>query len=67
MGALHDLRGTTCTHLAEAGATPVEIAATMGWTVATVHRMIDVYAPMTAPLSDATAAKLEANMSGSAE
>lgn len=56
----HDLRGTACTLLAEAGATHAEIAAMMGWTVTTVHRMIETYAAMTASLSDAAVEKLEA-------
>lgn len=55
----HDLRGTTCTLLAEAGATPPEIAAVLGWTVTTVNQMLDTYQAMTAALSDAAVAKLE--------
>ena len=55
----HDLRGTTCTLLAEAGATPSEIAAMLGWTVATVNHMLDTYQAMTAALSDSAVAKLE--------
>lgn len=55
----HDLRGTTCTLLAEAGATPPEIAAVLGWTVTTVNQMLDTYQAMTATLSDSAVAKLE--------
>lgn len=55
----HDLRGTTCTLLAEAGATPSEIAAMLGWTVTTVNQMLDTYQSMTASLSDSAIAKLE--------
>lgn len=55
----HDVRGTACTQLAEAGATPSEIAAMLGWTVSTVNRMLDTYQSMTAALSDAAVAKLE--------
>lgn len=55
----HDLRGTTCTLLAEAGATPSEIAAMLGWTVSTVNHMLDTYQAMTATLSDSAVAKLE--------
>lgn len=55
----HDLRGTTCTLLAEAGATPSEIAAVLGWTVSTVNQMLDTYQAMTASLSDSAVAKLE--------
>jgi integrase len=55
----HDLRGTTCTLLAEAGATPSEIAAMLGWTVTTVNQMLDTYQSMTASLSDSAVAKLE--------
>jgi integrase len=55
----HDLRGTTCTALAEAGATASEIAAMLGWTVSTVNHMLDTYQAMTAALSDSAVAKLE--------
>lgn len=55
----HDLRGTTCTLLAEAGATPSEIAAMLGWTVTTVNQMLDSYQAMTASLSNSAVAKLE--------
>lgn len=55
----HDLRGTTCPLLAEAGATPSEIAAMLGWTVSTVNHMLDTYQAMTATLSDSAVAKLE--------
>lgn len=55
----HDLRGTTCTLLAEAGATPSEIAAMLGWTVTTVNQMLDTYQAMTRSLSDSAVAKLE--------
>lgn len=55
----HDLRGTTCTLLAEAGATPSEIAAMLGWTVATVNQMLDTYQAMTRSLSNSAVAKLE--------
>jgi integrase len=57
----HDLRGTTCTLLAEAGATPSEIAAMLGWTVTTVNQMLDTYQAMTRSLSDSAVAKLERN------
>jgi integrase len=56
----HDLRGTACTKLAEAQATPSEIAAMLGWTVTTVNRMLDTYQAMTAALSDSAVAKLDA-------
>ena len=55
----HDLRGTTCTLLAEAGCTASEIAAMLGWTVTTVNQMLDTYQAMTASLSDSAVAKLE--------
>jgi integrase len=55
----HDLRGTACTLLAEAGATPSDIAAMLGWTVTTVNQMLDIYQAMTASLSDSAVAKLE--------
>lgn len=56
----HDLRGTTCTMLADAHCTPSEIAAVLGWTVSTVNQMLDRYQSMTAAKSDPGAAKLEA-------
>jgi integrase len=55
----HDLRGTTCTLLTEAGCTPSEIAAMLGWTVTTVNQMLDTYQAMTASLSNSAVAKLE--------
>ena len=55
----HDLRGTSCTLLAEAGATRSEIAAMLGWTMATVNKMLDTYQAMTASLIDSAVAKLE--------
>lgn len=57
----HDLRGTACTMLAQAGATHSEIAAILGWRASTVARMLDVYQSMTASLSDSAIAKLEAH------
>lgn len=56
---IDDIRGTTCTALAEAGATASEIAAMLGWTVSTVNNMLDTYQSMTAALSDSAVAKLE--------
>lgn len=56
----HDLRGTTCTMLADAGCTPSEIAAMLGWTVSTVNQMLDRYQMMTAAQSNSAIAKLEA-------
>lgn len=56
----HDLRGTTCTKLADARCTPSEIAAMLGWTVQTVNAMLDRYQAMTAAQSDNAVAKLEA-------
>lgn len=56
----HDIRGTTCTMLAQSGATPSEIAAMLGWTVTTVNQMLDTYQAMTAALSDSAVVKLEA-------
>jgi integrase len=58
----HDLRGTACTNLAEAGCSPSEIAAVLGWTITTVNQMLDTYQAMTASLSDAAVAKLERKM-----
>ncbi len=54
-----DLRGTTCTLLAEAGCTRSEIAAMLGWTVGTVNQMLDTYEAMTAALSYSAVEKLE--------
>ncbi len=56
----HDLRGTTCTMLADAGCTPSEIAAMLGWTASTLNEMLDRYQAMTATQSDSAVAKLEA-------
>jgi integrase len=56
----HDIRGTTCTMLADAECTPSEIAALLGWTVSTVNEMLDRYQAMTAAQSDSAVAKLEA-------
>jgi integrase len=56
----HDIRGTTCTMLANAACTPSEIAAMLGWTVKTVNEMLDRYQAMTAAQSDSAVAKLEA-------
>lgn len=56
----HDLRGTTCTMLAQPGATPSEIAAIPGWWASTVARMLDGYQSTTTSLSDSATAKLEA-------
>lgn len=56
----HDLRGTACTLLAQAGCTPSEIAALLGWTAKTVMEMLDTYQAMTAALSDSAVVKLEA-------
>jgi integrase len=55
----HDLRGTTCTMLADAGCTPSEIAAMLGWTVKTVNEMMDRYQSMTAAQSNSAVARLE--------
>ena len=60
----HDLRGTACTRLAEAGATPSEIAAMLGWSLSSVNRMLDTYQAMTATLSDSAVAKLEKRFGG---
>lgn len=56
----HDLRGTTCTMLADAGCSPSEIAAMLGWTMKTVMEMLDRYQAMTAARSASAVAKLEA-------
>lgn len=56
----HDLRGTTCTMLGDAGCTPSEIAALLGWTVKTVNEMLDRYQAMTATQSNSAVFKLEA-------
>lgn len=56
----HDLRGTTCTMLADAGCTPSEIASVLGWTLRTVMEMMDRYQAMTAAQSNSAVAKLNA-------
>ncbi|WP_159983742.1 MULTISPECIES: tyrosine-type recombinase/integrase [unclassified Novosphingobium] len=63
----HDIRGTTCTMLADAGATPSEIAAMLGWTTKTVMEMLERYQAMTATQSDSVVAKLEAHRRDGAE
>ncbi len=45
---------------ADAGCTPSEIDAMLGWTVSTVNEMLDRYQAMTATQSDSAVAKLEA-------
>jgi integrase len=55
----HDLRGTTCTMLADAGCTPSEIAAMLGWALPTVNEMLDRYQARTSRQSDSAVAKLE--------
>lgn len=55
----HDLRGTTCTMLADAGCTPSEIASVLGWTLKTVNEMLDRYQAMTATQSNSAVAKLD--------
>lgn len=57
----HDIRGTACTKLADAGCTPSEIAAMLGWTIRTVHDMLDRYQALTAAQSDSAVAKLESH------
>lgn len=56
----HDLRGTTCTMLADAQCTPSEIAAVLGWSTKTVMEMLDRYQAMTAAQSNSAVAKLDA-------
>lgn len=63
----HDLRGTTCTKLADAGCTPSEIAAMLGWTVKTVNEMLDRYQARTAAQSNTAVAKLEARRAESGQ
>jgi integrase len=55
----HDIRGTSCTMLADAGCTPSEIAAMLGWTIRTVNDMLDRYQALTAAQSNSAVAKLE--------
>jgi hypothetical protein len=57
----HDIRGTTCTMLADAGCTPSEIAAVLGWTIRTVNDMLDRYQALTAAQSNSAVAKLESH------
>lgn len=57
----HDIRGTTCTMLSDAGCTPSEIASMLGWTPGTVNEMLERYQAMTATQSDSAVAKLEAH------
>lgn len=55
----HDLRGTACTKLAEAGCSAAEIAAYLGWSHSSVARMLEIYQAMTASLCDSAVTKLE--------
>ncbi len=61
----HDIRGTTCTELADAECTPSEIGSMLGWKLATVNRMLDTYQAQTARQSNSAVAKLEARRSAS--
>jgi len=49
---LHDIRGTNCIMLADAGYAPSNIAAMPGWTISTVNLVLDRYQAMTATQSD---------------
>lgn len=55
----HDLRGTAITMLAEAGCTPLEIAAITGHTFKHVTHILETYLSRTRQLADAAIIKLE--------
>src|SRR5262245_16675787 len=55
----HDLRGTTCTLLAESGATAEQIAAITGHTFDTVRHILEKYLPRTEGLAQEAIAKFE--------
>jgi integrase len=55
----HDLRGTAITMLAEAGCTPLEIAAITGHTFKNVTHILETYLSRTRRLADAAIVKLE--------
>jgi integrase len=55
----HDLRGTAITMLAEAGCTPLEIAAITGHTFKHVTHILETYLSRTRRLADAAIVKLE--------
>ena len=55
----HDLRGTAITMLAEAGCTPLEIAAITGHTFKHVTHILETYLSRTRQLADAAILKLE--------
>jgi integrase len=55
-----DLRRTATTHLAEAGCTPHQIASIGGWSVDTVARMMETYAPVNLTMAEAAIERLEA-------
>lgn len=55
----HDLRGTAITMLAEAGCTPLEIAAITGHTFKHVTHILETYLPRTRALADAAIIKLD--------
>lgn len=56
---LYDARGACVTRLVMAGATLSEIAAHMGWGLATAAKMIEVYAAMDPDFSDSVLVKLD--------
>ncbi len=55
----HDLRGSTVTRLAEAGATEPQIAALTGHSMQEVGRMLDRYLSRSADMAKAGMRKLE--------
>lgn len=55
----HDLRGTACTQLLEAGFTASEVASLMGWSEQHTQAMIEAYSAPSAQLSFAAITKLK--------
>lgn len=58
----HDLRGTAITMLAEAGCTPLEIAAITGHTFKHVTHILETYLSRTRRLADAAIVKLDRSL-----
>jgi hypothetical protein len=60
----HDLRGTAITMLAEAGCTPLEVAAITGHTFKHVTHILETYLSRTRRLADAAILKFEKRLRG---
>ena len=61
---LYDARGTACTRLLLAGATPGEIALCMGWSVRHAAAMIETCAALEPTMTDSVLIRLEQARTG---